>query len=103
MWLTGAPGLPICIRRRALAPSQHAADATRLTARGQAAGSGASQASTPRRGCRRCARSLEDLRRAVASLEPHFVGARRPARTIVEVDEEVLVDLHAALRTAVHP
>jgi hypothetical protein len=31
------------------------------------------------------------------------VGASRSARTIMEVDEEVLIDLHPAIRIAVDP
>src|SRR3954447_234131 len=45
---------------------------------------------------------LEDLGRAVAALEPPLVRSRRPARPVVEVDEEVGIDLHAAVRAAVH-
>ena len=33
--------------------------------------------------------SLEDLRRAVAALEPHLVCARGPVRAVVELDEEI--------------
>src|SRR5918994_4105337 len=47
-------------------------------------------------------RSREDLRRAVAALEPHLVRARGSTRTVVQVDEEVAVDLHPAVRIAVH-
>ena len=32
----------------------------------------------------------------------HLVGARRPIGTGVEIDEEVAVDLHPALRVPVH-
>src|SRR5439155_1835195 len=46
-------------------------------------------------------RSLEDLRRAIAALESHLVRAGGPVRPVVEVDEEVTVDLNAAVRVAV--
>ena len=52
---------------------------------------------------RRRARSLEDLRRAVAALEAHLVGSRGTVGSVVEVDEEVRVDLHAAVGRAVDP
>src|SRR5712691_2730530 len=44
----------------------------------------------------------EDLGRAVASLESYLVRPRRPARAVVEIDEEVAVDLHPAVGVAVH-
>jgi hypothetical protein len=47
-------------------------------------------------------RSLEDLRGAVAALEAHLVGSRGPVGAVVEVDEEVGVDLHAAVGCAVN-
>src|SRR6186997_462703 len=64
---------------------------------------GSSRAPRPsparRRGARR---SLEDLRGAVAALEAHLVRPRGAARPLAQVDEEVLVDLHPAVRVAVH-
>src|SRR3954468_1635182 len=58
---------------------------------------------SPRRACRRCARarSLEDLRGAVAALEAHLVGAGGAGGAVVEVDEEVVVDLHPTVGRAV--
>src|SRR5207248_10066253 len=44
----------------------------------------------------------EDLGGTVASLLAHLVRARRAAGPLVEVDEEVAVDLHSAVRVAVH-
>jgi hypothetical protein len=44
---------------------------------------------------------LEDLRGAVAALEAYLVRPRRNAGTVVEVDEELTVDLHPAVRAAV--
>src|SRR2546423_2785448 len=49
----------------------------------------------------RALRSLEDLGRAIAVLQAHLVCTRRPSRAVAEVDEEVAVDLHAAVRAAV--
>src|SRR3954452_1172305 len=59
--------------------------------------------SSPRWACRRCARagSLEDLGGAVAALEAHLVGASGAGGAVVEVDEEIAVDLHAAVGRAV--
>src|SRR5215218_4447163 len=44
----------------------------------------------------RTARSLEDLRGAVAARQSDLVGARRPVRAVVEVHEEPAVELHPA-------
>src|SRR5262245_12168663 len=56
----------------------------------------------PRSGGRRCVRrSLEDLGGAVAALEPYFVCARWAVGAVVKVDEEVGVELHAAVGRAV--
>src|SRR6266571_872531 len=44
---------------------------------------------------------LEDLGRAVPVLKAHLVRPRRPARPVVEVDEEARIDRHPALRMAV--
>ncbi len=49
-----------------------------------------------------CSIEPKYLRRAVAVLEADLVGAGGPARAVVEVDEEVVVDLHASVRVAVH-
>jgi hypothetical protein len=61
--------------------------------------------SSPRRACRRCARtrSLEDLRGAIAALEAHLVSARGAVGALAEVDEEAGVELHPAPGQAVHP
>jgi hypothetical protein len=47
-------------------------------------------------------RSREDLRRTVTALQAHLVRSRGPTIPVMEVDEEVTVDLHSAIREAVH-
>src|SRR5262245_32754237 len=61
------------------------------------------RAASPRRARPRRARvgSLEDLRGAVAALEPDFVGARGAVGAVLEVEVEVAVDLRAAVGRAV--
>src|SRR5262249_52588824 len=49
----------------------------------------------------RARRSLEDLRGAVAALEADLVSAGGAVGAVGEIDEELAVDLHAALRVAV--
>src|SRR3954468_4617933 len=81
-------------------------EASRTPPRARRAAPGRGTRASPRREVLRRARtgrrSLEDLRRAIAALEPHLMGARGTAGAVVEVDEEVRVDFHPALGRAVH-
>jgi len=84
-------------RMRAPDSSERGVSRTRPRTSGEALGR--ARRLSPRRACRRCARagSLEDLRGAVAALEAHLVGAGGAGGAVVEIDEEVVVDLHPTI------
>jgi hypothetical protein len=88
---------------REIAPAAGGSGASRTRPRTSGEAPGRATRSSPRRACRRCARtrSLEDLCGAVAALEAHLVGAGGAGGAVVEVDEEVAVDLHPTVGRAV--
>jgi hypothetical protein len=90
-----------CARRRHSAPGGGGRGASRTPPRTPGEARDRGTRVSLRWGGRRRGRSLKDLRCAVASLEADLVGSRGTGGSVVEVDEEVGVDLHAAARRAV--